>query len=278
MLKTLVGRLTKQMRDRAGAVERPAQPDRDDSGASPGKASTHQAKLKIITAFDQGFAQIGAIAAASIARYASVHEFDYEIFRDVSVGRPPAWAKIHYLIAEIRSAKYDYVLWVDADACFVRTDQNILDQASAGKDLWMANLVCLREPLVDHPGVYLACDRPNTGVLLVKATAWSLEFLEQVWAQEDCIHSHWWENAAVHKLMGYWYEISAGQHKNELIDEVISHIGWLDSIWNSVPTPANGVAGLPGVINSPDPVIVHFAGMRNDLRLKEMQALARRPM
>jgi len=272
MLKTLASRLTQSVRSGAGTAEPPSA---KADGGTPGAARVpaRQSRLKIITAFDQGFAEIGALAAKSIAHYAVAHDYDYQIFRDVNVGRPPAWAKVHYLMAELRAGKYDHVLWVDADACFVRLDRDILEEAPADKDISLVNQMCLRAPLADYPGVYVVCERPNTGVMLVKATDWSLEFLEQVWAQEDCINGRWWEQTAFHKLMGYLFEITEGKEKNQLVDEVMEHIGWLDCAWNSVPTPANGISGMPVAINAYNPVIVHFAGMKNELRLKEMQAV-----
>jgi hypothetical protein len=264
MLKTLANRLTRNMRDGTGAAASPA-------GGPDGGAAGKQSRLKIITAFDRAFDQIGELAAKSIAQYAAARGYDYEIFRDVKVGRPPAWAKIHYLMAELRAGKYDHVLWIDADACFARLDRDILAEAPADADIAMVNHLCLRSTLADYPGMFVVCERPNTGVMLVKATDWSLEFLEKVWAQEDCINGQWWEQSAFHKLMGYHYEITNGAEKNRPVDEVLRHIGWLDCAWNCVPTPANGISGVPVAINAFNPVIVHFAGMKNERRLKEMQ-------
>ena len=272
MLKTLASRLAQNMRNGASTAEPPST---KSDGGPPGAAQApgNRPRLKIITAFDEGFADLGAISAKSIAHYAVAHDYDYEIFRDVNVGRPPAWAKVHYLMAELRAGKYDYLLWVDADACFVRLDQDILEEAAADKDISLVNHMCLNGPLTDYPGLHVMSERPNTGVMLVKATNWSLAFLEKVWAQEDCIDSGWWDNTAFHKLMGYFFEITEGKEKNRLVDEVMEHIGWLDCTWNSVPTPADGISGMPVTINAYNPVIVHFAGMKKERRLEEMQAL-----
>ena len=272
MLRTLASRLAQSMRNGSSTSE-PLRDKKPGVQAAAAIAPGRQSRLKIITAFDRGFAQIGALAAKSIAQYAAAHGYNYEVFRDIDVGRPPAWSKVHYLIAELRAGKYDYLLWVDADACFARLDRDILEEAPEGKDLSLVNQMCLRAPLADYPGMYVVCERPNTGVMLVKATDWSLQFLEKVWAQEDCIHGRWWEQTAFHKLMGYLFEITEGKEKNQLVEEVMAHIGWLDCAWNSVPTPANGVSGIPVAINAYKPMIVHFAGMKNEQRLKEMQSL-----
>jgi hypothetical protein len=270
MLKTLARRLTQSMRNDAGPAE-PASTQTDGGPPGAARSSGNRPRLKIITAFDQAFAEIGAISARSIAQYAAAHGYDHEIFTDVNVGRPPAWAKVHYLMAELRAGEYEYVLWVDADACFVRLDKDILKDAP-DKDISLVNHMALRAQLADYPGLYVACERPNTGVMLVKATGWSLEFLEKVWAQEDCINGIWWEQTAFHKLMGYLFEITSGKEQNQPVEEVMEHIGWLDCTWNAVPTPANGISGTPGVLNAYNPMIVHFAGMKNERRLKEMQA------
>jgi hypothetical protein len=229
-------------------------------------------KLKIITAYDDAFKQIGDVASRSIRIYASIFGFDHQTYFNTKLDRPPAWAKIAHLINEIKSGTHEYILWVDADACFIRGDVNIMDSLSDEKDIYMVNHLCTRNSVKNMPGVYFQCERPNTGVLLVKSNKWSLEFLEAVWVQKDCINHEWWEQAAFHKLMGYFYEISHGERINKLNEDVMSHIGWLDNSWNSVPTKSS-ITQNEIVTNSIAPSVIHFAGINNNERLKMMKNL-----
>jgi lipopolysaccharide biosynthesis glycosyltransferase len=230
-------------------------------------------KLKIITAYDDGYKDVGDLSAKSIALYAFANNFEFEIFNVNTFDRPPAWIKIYLLIQEIKSNKYDYILWVDADACFIRVDKNILDEVRPDKDIYLVNHLCTIGRLDGCPGLSLQCERPNTGVMLVKASNWSTQFLETIWQQEEFINHGWWEQAALHKLIGYHYEISNGATKNEPVESILSHIHWLNNRWNCVPTAMDPTTDEPIVKNQLDPIIIHYAGMKNELRLNEMNKL-----
>jgi lipopolysaccharide biosynthesis glycosyltransferase len=227
--------------------------------------------LKIITAFDENFAALGKHCSNSIINYAKYHHFDYGIYNVSRFDRPPAWAKIECLIREAKLKIHDYILWVDADAIFVRLDENILFQLPKDKDIFMCNHLVSLENISGCLGLSVQCERPNTGVILVKTTDWSINFLEQVWAQTDFINHGWWEQAAFHKLMGYSFEISDRTIMNQPVENVMSHIGWLDNIWNAVPTTINKTVTGKQLTQYPyRPVIIHFAGCLNEVRIKEM--------
>jgi len=230
-------------------------------------------QLKIISAYNQHYKEIGDISARSIALYATANNFDFEIFNIDNFDRPPAWIKIQLLIQEINSKKYDFILWIDADACFIRVDKNIMDELKPNKDFYLVNHRCTIGQINEFPGLSVQCERPNTGVMLVKTTEWSKRFLENIWRQEEFINHGWWEQAALHKLIGYHYEISNREIKNNPVSEVLSHIHWLNSRWNCVPTAENLTIDEPITKNAFDPVIVHYAGMKHEMRLKEMKKL-----
>lgn len=230
-------------------------------------------KLKIISAYNQHFKEVGDISAKSIALYATVNNFEFEIFNIDNFDRPPSWMKIYLLIQEIKSKKYDFILWIDADACFIRVDKNILDEVKLNKDFYLVNHICTIGQIKGFPGLSVQCERPNMGVMLIKTTDWSKQFLENIWQQEEFIHHYWWEQAALHKLIGYYYEISNRKIKNDPISEVLSHIQWLNSKWNCVPTVGDPRSDEPLTKNAFDPIIVHYAGMTNEMRLKEMKKL-----
>jgi hypothetical protein len=51
-------------------------------------------RLKVITAYDERFREIGAIAGKSIQIYAAIHDSDYCAYHDIPTDSSPAWAEI----------------------------------------------------------------------------------------------------------------------------------------------------------------------------------------
>lgn len=147
------------------------------------------------------------------------------------------------------------MLWVDADALFMRFSPDIRTEIIDGKDLLLVNHE-VRRPL--QPGATLCLDVPNTGVMLLRNTDWTRSFLDAVWEKTDLIDHRFWENAAVHALMGYHFLVDSAE-RNDPDGDVMAKIGFLDRAWNSVP----------GTCESADPIIRHYAGQDN--RLARMQ-------
>ena len=103
-------------------------------------------------------------------RYANHHRFDYGIYKIDQFERPPAWAKIQWLMQEAKLRTHDYILWIDADAIFVRLDKNILHEIPNDRDILMVNHLVILMPFHKEPGLFLQCERPNTGILLIKTS------------------------------------------------------------------------------------------------------------
>ena len=111
---------------------------------------------------------------------------------DLACGRPAPWGKVPL----VRSLwdDYEWVLLLDSDVVIVDLNADISDEIQDGKDLY----------LVEHPwmGQYTA----NSGVVLLRSSAWSRAFLDEVWALDHYAEHPWWENAAVLDLLGYGLE------------------------------------------------------------------------
>lgn len=123
-------------------------------------------------------------------RYAERH--GYKFVHRIAPARDHADA-VWKCVGEIRKLlnRYDAVFYIDGDAAF--------DMQEIPLDRWL-----------DGPGDIVACsDRPNgpyhinAGTLLVKATPWSLRFLDK-WAalQDDPKYAQWaYEQEALHDLI-----------------------------------------------------------------------------
>ncbi|AEO49395.1 hypothetical protein [Rhodospirillum rubrum] len=215
--------------------------------------------LIVVTAYDDGFAAMGDRAAERLRAYAAQYGFACHVERKLSSGRPPAWNKIA-VIRALLSQTYETVLWVDADALILRLDSDIRAVATAAdKDLLLA---CHHQWVEPMPGMAVRFDIPNTGVMVLRRSAWTLDFLERVWEAERWLTHPWWENAAVIELMGY-HRLLDSAAINQPDPAVMDHIGWLGWEWNSVP----------GLCEVTDPVIRHYT-RRGDFaeRLAEMTA------
>jgi galactosyl transferase GMA12/MNN10 family len=133
-----------------------------------------------------------AVSSVTFEAYAALHGYDLVLSTEpIAPERPPAWQKI--ALARRLLDSYDEVLWVDADAIFLDISQDVADLVQPGKDLY----------LVEHVWEGGRARSANTGVFLVRATDWSRNFLDRVWAAEQWIDHPWWENAAVLDLLGY---------------------------------------------------------------------------
>lgn len=218
-------------------------------------------RLCVTTFFDDAFAEMGEISATTLGWYASRYGFDIHIERNLKCDRPAAWTKV-ILLQSLLDQDYDFILWVDADALFVRFTHDIRNEIVNGKDLF---LVChkIRKPI--QPGAWLGLDVPNTGVMLLRNGDWSRWFLNALWDRVEYVNHQFWENAAALEVMGYHFVVD-GSKRNDPVKSVLDHIGWLDPAWNSVP----------GIYESRIPIIHHYAGcsqrlepMRRDFALAE---------
>ena len=210
----------------------------------------------IATSYDSSFRDVGDYAAMTCRLYARRYGYSVHIDDNAKCERHPAWHKV-ILIPKLLEQGYDYVLWLDADAMFVRFDRNIAQVITGKHDLYMAQH--------DHP-LAAPTKVPNTGVMLVRNSSWSHTLFSRLWAMDEYANHMWWENAAMIKVLGYHSLLREGP--NEFADAVLAHIKFLDyGTWNFVPSICP---------RSSDPVIRHYAGFTQEERRAEIprQALA----
>jgi hypothetical protein len=242
----------------------------------------------LTTYFDENYAEMGSICLKSMERYAKKFNIKIELMNNFKSDRPPAWNKIK-IVRKLLN-KYDFVLWIDSDALFVRFDEDIRREIESGKDFY----------LVKHH--LKSREAPNTGLFLIRNTAWSRSFLDKVWNSEKYIYHNFWENAAVIDLLGYndaliynKYKLAATKllyklgikrlvtkilaklkvnkiifnifdrptkHSLEKKDygEILKKVKWLNLKWNS----------LPKVCESRNSIINHYPAMPYKERLERM--------
>jgi hypothetical protein len=218
-----------------------------------GAAGVTAAAICIATSYDSAFREIGDFAAMTVRRYASTHGYAAFIDDHVSCGRPPAWHRVQ-LIPELFARGFEFVLWVDADAIFVRFDVDIANVITTSHDLY---LVQHYHPQHSPPLV------PNTGVMLVRNGAWARDLFARLWVMEQYRDHPWWENAALIHLLGY--KSLLGEGEDAFADELLVRIKFLNEAWNFIPAICTG----------PDPIIRHYAGSSLEQRRQEIQRQVR---
>lgn len=119
--------------------------------------------------------------------YAQKYNYNYLSFNDTIVDlRYVTWNKVFVLKQYLK--KYDYVMWIDADAIFTNLEITIesIVQKNPDKYLW----VC------DDIGGW----RLNTGVMIWKNSDWSLKVLEEWSTMEKIPHN---QGAEQQQLINY---------------------------------------------------------------------------
>jgi hypothetical protein len=178
-------------------------------------------------------ARLLALASRSFRRYAKRHGYALELRTEALDGsRPVPWSKVG-LLREL-AREYDLLLWLDADLVIVDGSIDIAEELEDDRFLY----------LVEH---HTKEGRmPNSGVMLLRGGEATIEFLDDVYAQEDLVDHRWWENAAICRLLGYELDpIGPGTPTPLLTDST----KLISPRWNSIPdAPA------------PHPRIKHYPG------------------
>lgn len=207
-------------------------------------------KIALLTMFDENYREIADRTLPSMRRYADIFGLELLIMRPEAQDRPALWGKIK-LIREVLQSGLEYCLFVDADSIFVRFDEDIRDRIIPSKDLYLCwHCPNNSESYSAIPGHF------NTGVMLWRNCAWSIDFLEEIWRQTDFINHFWHEQAAMLNLLGYRSRLGLGGNDDPDPDR-IAHVQKLPIDWNVIV----------GATIGPDPIIRHFAGCSKAMRL-----------
>ena len=101
-------------------------------------------------------------------------------------GREPAWGKIPFLRKLIRLDRYQWIMWMDMDAFFMRFDLPVHQLISDKGDLIITK---------DWHGI-------NTGVFFMRSCPYSTFLLSQMWSVPEHFWEPWYEQSALMALLG----------------------------------------------------------------------------
>lgn len=186
------------------------------------------------------YKKITKYARKSKVLYCEKHGYDFfdsDEFYDTS--RSPAWSKINIIlhcldIMEGLFPKYDYVWWIDGDT-LIMNDEIQLEQRiitlTKNKDITMAQ---------DYKLI-------NSGVMIIKNTIWSRNFMNTVYDQIQFIDHANWEQGAIIELLDK--NISDSKNHINILDLQLQNK--INSYWYSYYFD--------------DCFILHFAGCYRDM-------------
>jgi hypothetical protein len=181
--------------------------------------------ITVLTLWDEHYAEVGAISGPNKRAYAARHGYDFMAESDrLDPARPTAWSKIALLRRQLPHCNWAF--WTDADSLIMNGTLALEDLVATEADLILTH---------DHYGL-------NTGQFLVRNTAWSADFLAEVYAQIQFVDHPWWEQAALAQVL-------------ERQPHSAWHVAYIDQRrLNAYPSNYR-----------PGDFLIHFAGLGRDL-------------
>lgn len=152
--------------------------------------------------------------------------------------RHSAWERLPLLLDNI--SKFDYLIWIDADAFFYKNANNILDIINENKDV---NFIFSND--IGNLNI-------NTGIFIVKNSQYSIDFLTK-WAYDEELYNnnpypYWWDQGV---LVNMYENNILGIKENSKLYKygILQHFKGNDKINNTS-------------------LVFHLAGSSQKLRLK----------
>ena len=145
-------------------------------------------RICVVMFYDDNIKNYGDINYEINKNYCKKYGLDIIVsHKKIYDNRHPAWERLPLLLKYIDN--YDYLIWIDADAFFFPDANNIVDVINNNSDF---NFIFSN----DITGLNV-----NTGILIVKNSQYSKEFLER-WAYDDSLfenntYPHWWDQGVL---------------------------------------------------------------------------------
>ena len=133
-------------------------------------------KLKILSGYSFNHRKVSEISEKNIIKYANHFNFDYEFKKINNFERHIYWLKIKMLIDNLENGKHEYYWWLDTDIFLCRYE-NILNHIDTSKHIFAHNNFYKSVHKTKYKYVNYLTWVPNAGMILVRNTKWSLNFL-----------------------------------------------------------------------------------------------------
>lgn len=147
------------------------------------KTKREGATILVVTLYDDAIKKYAKVSDQVNSLYCESQGIDWMVVRDRISTRAPQWDKVRAIEYALKKGGYEYVMWIDADACFTTTKtklkEDVIDKYMVGTTEFLIGDDSPNKGQYAKPGV-MYC---NTGTFVVKGGDWGRKFM-----------THWWEN------------------------------------------------------------------------------------
>jgi hypothetical protein len=168
------------------------------------------------------YERLGRMAVENRAIYCARH--GYRLIHQVELvpDRPACWSKIPAMLQALED--HDWVCWADSDAIVIDHARGLEQFCLDGYDMVVQSPLEFFRCVRLDPVAALARMPINTGVFLMRRSAWSLEFLRDTFRQTDLVtRGDVWDGIGEQEAMIRLLR-SDHEHRN--------HVGYVDHLQN----------------------------------------------
>jgi len=179
------------------------------------------------------FREVTKYSLLSKMHYCIKHNYDLIVDHSVyDDSRPRAWSKIKLLLKYLSS--YDYLFWVDADAYIMNMEHSL-------------NGFILANGLIQDTSILVSYDwkMMNTGVMLIRNSDFSREFLTSVYNHGDMDVNGNWEQTAF--IQQYEDDVLNSQSHIKSIYHADYNSYWFNYQWGHLIVHFCGCRKLPAL-------------------------------
>lgn len=198
-------------------------------------------KICVVMFYDNKIKNYGEINYEINKKYCEKHNLDIILSNEKKYNdRHSAWERLPLMLNNI--SKFDYLIWIDADAFFYNDANNIVDIINKHIDV---NFIFSSD---------LGNKNINTGFFIVKNTQYSIDFLTK-WAYDEELYENnlypfWWDQGV---LIYMFYKNILNIQQNSIIYKY----GCLQHFYENEKLNLDN-----------KPYIFHLAGQTDDTRYK----------
>ena len=207
-------------------------------------------KIAVCMWYDKAIKDYGNIAKKINKIYCKKHKYDLIYSKKrLLPERHPSWECIPLLLNTLKTNKYDYVIWIDADACFnlksTNTIENIIN-SNKDKDIIFSG---------DETTFII-----NSGFMIFKNSDISKQFCKNV------INSHKRKECRKHFNVHAWEQSCIIDLYKNNIDNIKNH---------SVIIPYKILQIMPHRNKNKieNGIVIHYAGAAKQIRIQELNKI-----
>ena len=165
-----------------------------------GAAAQERKPLAMVTISTENRAEFAQYSIPSFVKYAERWGYDLYVFPvSLDTSRPTPWSKIRAMLDLMKEDKYEWYVWLDDDIYITNPNMQLVQFINDyGRQAEL--IVSAHKSLLTTP------EDINSGLFLIRNSAWSREFLQKVWDigtyRYNTEKGSLWDQSAICELLG----------------------------------------------------------------------------